>query len=114
MEGRSLSPHAPKRSDSGGRRGISSCSGDVFVEGLSLKGGPYRRSGQTWLEIHSAVVRDLGSVAALVICERLIFHRRSSDANPFIIAYEDFWNLIKEMWKAPSWSARLRGLLGPP
>jgi hypothetical protein len=34
--------------------------------------------------------------------------------NPFVIAYEDFWRLLKEVWNAPSWSSRLRGLLGPP
>ena len=43
-----------------------------------------------------------------------LIHRRSSDLNPFVIAYEDFWNLIKEAWNAPNWSARLRGLFGPP
>jgi hypothetical protein len=34
--------------------------------------------------------------------------------NPFVIAYEDFWRLLKEVWNAPSWCARLRSLLGPP
>jgi hypothetical protein len=37
-----------------------------------------------------------------------LIHPRSSDSNPFIIAYEE------EMWNAPGWKARLRGLLGPP
>jgi hypothetical protein len=41
-------------------------------------------------------------------------HPRSSDMNPFVIAYEDFWRLIKEVWNTPGWTARLRGLLGPP
>jgi sterol desaturase/sphingolipid hydroxylase (fatty acid hydroxylase superfamily) len=43
-----------------------------------------------------------------------LIHPRSSDVNPIVIAYEDFWRVIKEMWNAPGWSARLRGLFGPP
>jgi sterol desaturase/sphingolipid hydroxylase (fatty acid hydroxylase superfamily) len=43
-----------------------------------------------------------------------LIHPRSSDVNPFVIAYEDFLRLIKETWNAPNWSVRLRGLFGPP
>jgi sterol desaturase/sphingolipid hydroxylase (fatty acid hydroxylase superfamily) len=43
-----------------------------------------------------------------------LIHPRSSDTNPFVIAYEGMWHLIKELWNAPGWRARLRGALGPP
>jgi hypothetical protein len=52
-------------------------------------------------------VRHLSGQAAGKIRYGLI-HPKSSDVNPFVIAYEDFWRLLKEVWNAPSWSARLR------
>ena len=41
-------------------------------------GGLYRRSGRTWLAIHSAEARDLASVADLDMWESLASVRRSS------------------------------------
>ena len=39
----------------------------------------YCRPALTWLVIHSAVVRDLTSVETLVMCERLVSQRYSSE-----------------------------------
>ena len=46
-------------------------------------GGLYRRQALTLLVIHSAIVRDLASVEALVMCERLVSQRYSSGI-PFL------------------------------
>jgi sterol desaturase/sphingolipid hydroxylase (fatty acid hydroxylase superfamily) len=41
-------------------------------------------------------------------------HPRSSPSNPFVIAYEDLWRMLKELVSARGWQARLRSVLGPP
>jgi sterol desaturase/sphingolipid hydroxylase (fatty acid hydroxylase superfamily) len=41
-------------------------------------------------------------------------HPRSSPTNPFVIAYEDFWRLLKEIAGGRGWHAWLRSVLGPP
>jgi sterol desaturase/sphingolipid hydroxylase (fatty acid hydroxylase superfamily) len=41
-------------------------------------------------------------------------HPRSSPGNPFVIAYEELWRMLKEMFSAPTWRERLRSVLGPP
>ena len=62
--------------------------------------GLYLRPAQAWLEIHSLVVRDLASVAALVIWDRLVSHRCSSGTSPqgallltAILAYSSAFSL---------------------
>jgi hypothetical protein len=40
-------------------------------------------------------------------------HPRSSE-NPFVIAYEDLWRMLKEVFTARSWQERLRSVIGPP
>jgi sterol desaturase/sphingolipid hydroxylase (fatty acid hydroxylase superfamily) len=39
---------------------------------------------------------------------------RSNPVNPFVIAYEEFWDMIKELWRARSWRERWDYLWGPP
>ena len=41
-------------------------------------------------------------------------HPRSSASNPFVIAYEEFWRMLKEVFGARSWRERLRSVMGPP
>ena len=41
-------------------------------------------------------------------------HPRSSPSNPFVIAYEDFWRIYKEVASGPGWHAWIRSVLGPP
>jgi sterol desaturase/sphingolipid hydroxylase (fatty acid hydroxylase superfamily) len=41
-------------------------------------------------------------------------HPRASAVNPFVIAYEDYWQTLKDLWHAPSWRARLAFIAGPP
>lgn len=41
-------------------------------------------------------------------------HPRSSPANPFVIAYEELWRMLKEVASAHGWSERLRSVFGPP
>jgi sterol desaturase/sphingolipid hydroxylase (fatty acid hydroxylase superfamily) len=41
-------------------------------------------------------------------------HPRSSPSNPFVIAYEDLWRLLKEVFNARNWHELLRSLFGPP
>jgi sterol desaturase/sphingolipid hydroxylase (fatty acid hydroxylase superfamily) len=41
-------------------------------------------------------------------------HPRSSPTNPFVIAYEDFWRLLKEIAGSRGWHAWVRSVLGPP
>jgi hypothetical protein len=38
-------------------------------------------------------------------------HPRSSE-NPFVIAYEDLWRMLKEVFTARSWQERLRSVIG--
>ena len=40
-------------------------------------------------------------------------HPRSSE-NPFVIAYEDLWRMLKEVFTARSWRERLHSVIGPP
>jgi sterol desaturase/sphingolipid hydroxylase (fatty acid hydroxylase superfamily) len=40
-------------------------------------------------------------------------HPRSSE-NPFVIAYEELWRMLKEVFSARSWQERVRSLIGPP
>ena len=51
---------------------------DKLLAGKSEPRGLYRRSWQTWLAVHSRVLRNLASVADRVMCERLVSHRHSS------------------------------------
>jgi hypothetical protein len=53
-----------------------------------------------------------GTSAHKIRCGRS--HPRSSDANPFVIAYEDLWRMLKDMVVARNWRERLRNVLGPP
>jgi sterol desaturase/sphingolipid hydroxylase (fatty acid hydroxylase superfamily) len=41
-------------------------------------------------------------------------HPRSSPNNPFVIAYEELWRMLKEISSARGWRDRLRSVLGPP
>jgi len=41
-------------------------------------------------------------------------HPRSSPTNLFVIAYEDFWRILKEIAGVRGWHAWLRSVLGPP
>jgi sterol desaturase/sphingolipid hydroxylase (fatty acid hydroxylase superfamily) len=41
-------------------------------------------------------------------------HPRSSASNPFVIAYEDLWRMLKEVFGARGWRERLRSVMGPP
>jgi sterol desaturase/sphingolipid hydroxylase (fatty acid hydroxylase superfamily) len=41
-------------------------------------------------------------------------HPRSSQSNPFVIAYEELWRMLKEIFHARSWRERLRSVVGPP
>jgi sterol desaturase/sphingolipid hydroxylase (fatty acid hydroxylase superfamily) len=41
-------------------------------------------------------------------------HPRSSPNNPFVIAYEELWRMLKEISSARSWRERFRSVLGPP
>jgi len=41
-------------------------------------------------------------------------HPRSSPSNPFVIAYEELWRMLKEVFHARSWRERLRSVAGPP
>jgi sterol desaturase/sphingolipid hydroxylase (fatty acid hydroxylase superfamily) len=41
-------------------------------------------------------------------------HPRSSASNPFVIAYEELWRMLKEVFGARSWRERLRSVMGPP
>jgi sterol desaturase/sphingolipid hydroxylase (fatty acid hydroxylase superfamily) len=43
-----------------------------------------------------------------------LLHPRSSPANPFVIAYEDFWQMLKEIVSARGWRAWFHSVLGPP
>ena len=53
---------------------------ELLAEALAT-GGLYRgRPDPAWLETHSFVVRGLASVAALVVWDRLVSHRCSSQA----------------------------------
>jgi sterol desaturase/sphingolipid hydroxylase (fatty acid hydroxylase superfamily) len=41
-------------------------------------------------------------------------HPRSSPTNPFVIAYEELWRMLKEVFSARGWHTRLSSILGPP
>jgi sterol desaturase/sphingolipid hydroxylase (fatty acid hydroxylase superfamily) len=41
-------------------------------------------------------------------------HPRSSPSNPFVIAYEEFWRMLKELVSARGWQAWFHSVLGPP
>jgi sterol desaturase/sphingolipid hydroxylase (fatty acid hydroxylase superfamily) len=41
-------------------------------------------------------------------------HPRSSATNPFVIAYEELWRMLKEIRATNNWRERLRSVLGPP
>jgi sterol desaturase/sphingolipid hydroxylase (fatty acid hydroxylase superfamily) len=41
-------------------------------------------------------------------------HPRSSDSNPFVIAYEELWDMLKEIFSTRNWRERIRSMLGPP
>jgi sterol desaturase/sphingolipid hydroxylase (fatty acid hydroxylase superfamily) len=41
-------------------------------------------------------------------------HPRSSPTNPFVIAYEELWRMLKEVCSARGWRTRLHSILGPP
>jgi sterol desaturase/sphingolipid hydroxylase (fatty acid hydroxylase superfamily) len=41
-------------------------------------------------------------------------HPRSSPSNPFVIAYEEFWRMLKELVSVRGWQAWLHSVLGPP
>jgi sterol desaturase/sphingolipid hydroxylase (fatty acid hydroxylase superfamily) len=41
-------------------------------------------------------------------------HPRSSSTNPFIIAYQELWRMLKEVVTARTLRERLRSVLGPP
>jgi sterol desaturase/sphingolipid hydroxylase (fatty acid hydroxylase superfamily) len=41
-------------------------------------------------------------------------HPRSSPSNPFVIAYEELWRLLKDVAGARTWRERFRSVLGPP
>jgi hypothetical protein len=41
-------------------------------------------------------------------------HPRSSPSNPFVIAYEDLWRMLKELVSARGWRAWFHSVLGPP
>lgn len=41
-------------------------------------------------------------------------HPRTSSTNPFVIAYEDFWRIVKEIASSRGWHAWLHSVLGPP
>jgi sterol desaturase/sphingolipid hydroxylase (fatty acid hydroxylase superfamily) len=43
-----------------------------------------------------------------------LLHPRSSPANPFVIAYEDFWQMLKEIVSTRGWRAWFHSVLGPP
>jgi hypothetical protein len=42
-----------------------------------------------------------------------LVHARSSE-NPFVIAYEDFWQMLKEAFGAGSVGKALARMFGPP
>ncbi|HUB96960.1 MAG TPA: sterol desaturase family protein [Stellaceae bacterium] len=41
-------------------------------------------------------------------------HPRSSPANPFVIAYEELWRMVKDIVTAQGWRRRVGLALGPP
>ena len=41
-------------------------------------------------------------------------HARSSPTNAFVIAYEELWQILKDVVRARSWRERLRSVMGPP
>jgi sterol desaturase/sphingolipid hydroxylase (fatty acid hydroxylase superfamily) len=41
-------------------------------------------------------------------------HARSSPTNAFVIAYEDLWQILKDVVRARSWRERIRSVMGPP
>jgi sterol desaturase/sphingolipid hydroxylase (fatty acid hydroxylase superfamily) len=41
-------------------------------------------------------------------------HPRSSPSNPFVIAYEELWRMVKDIATAAGWRQRLTAALGPP
>ena len=41
-------------------------------------------------------------------------HPRSAPNNPFVIANEDFWDILKEIASARGWHAGLQSVLGSP
>jgi sterol desaturase/sphingolipid hydroxylase (fatty acid hydroxylase superfamily) len=41
-------------------------------------------------------------------------HPRSSPTNPFVIAYEELWRMLKEILSARGWRTRFSSILGPP
>jgi sterol desaturase/sphingolipid hydroxylase (fatty acid hydroxylase superfamily) len=41
-------------------------------------------------------------------------HPRSSPSNPFVIAYEDFWRMLRELASGRGWHTWLRTVFGPP
>jgi sterol desaturase/sphingolipid hydroxylase (fatty acid hydroxylase superfamily) len=43
-----------------------------------------------------------------------LVHQRSKPANPFVIAYEELWQLIKDAVRARGWTQRLGYLFRPP
>lgn len=43
-----------------------------------------------------------------------LVHNRSRPTNPFVIAYEEFWMILKDLWRARSWRERLGFLWAPP
>jgi len=41
-------------------------------------------------------------------------HPRSSPSNPFVIAYEELWRMVKELASGRGWQTWYRSVLGPP
>jgi hypothetical protein len=41
-------------------------------------------------------------------------HPRSSPTNPFVIAYEELWRMLKEIFSARGWRTWFSSILGPP
>lgn len=41
-------------------------------------------------------------------------HPRSSPSNPFVIAYEELWRMVKELVSGRGWRTWYRSVLGPP
>jgi sterol desaturase/sphingolipid hydroxylase (fatty acid hydroxylase superfamily) len=41
-------------------------------------------------------------------------HPRSSPDNPFVIAYEELWRMLRDIVSVRGWRERLRSVLGPP
>ena len=43
-----------------------------------------------------------------------LVHPRSSPLNPFVVAYEEFWSILKDLFRARTWRERLGFLWAPP